>query len=482
VSALKQAIVGDQGVGEITPTQPHGEGADVMGATVLTLPTAAVAVPTTTRKRLLGGVYPAAVALSMMNSHYVVGRTGQETAIYRRTEGGLLVFVPDRQFKLEVANIFVKPPSGSGKPISVEKFWKEHPQRCELELVFKPGGTIEPGEINQWLGFGIVPRKTRRKIWSLLRHIWKVICRCNKAKFKDVIRWLAWAVQNPDKPAGVVLVLVSRKEGTGKTTVGLLMVEIFGRHGALVDDKDRLLGRFNDWLEFTCFVLAEEVLWAGDHRTADKLKSLITAETIQVERKHGACRQVKNRLHMIMTTNHEFAVPAGVEDRRYFVLDVSDEHARDDAWFGRLYRDLDDGGREEFLDFLQTVRLGTWHPREILKTTETAEQQRMSGDSVSQWSQACINADALVDGSNGVGCFPLGQRISTKILRGTYASYCKQYGLRPSNEELFGKACTQMFGARVRLAPDNMQRRPWGYDVPAGDQWQEKLDARLGIQ
>ena len=28
-----------------------------------------------------------------------------------------------------------------------------------------------------------------------------------------------------------------------------------------------------------CFVLAEEILWAGDHKTADKLKSMITAPT-----------------------------------------------------------------------------------------------------------------------------------------------------------------------------------------------------------
>jgi len=473
MSALKQAFTGEHEYDAHSVGQEAEEAAQNGAA------------PTTTRKRLRGGVYPAAEALSLMNSHYVVGRTGQETAIYRRAESGLLVFVPNDQFTLEVANIFVKSPNGSGKPTPVEKFWKQHRQRCELDLVFKPGGTIEAGEINQWLDFGVVPRQTRRRIRSLLRHIWKVICRCNKAKFKDVIRWLAWAVQNPDKPAGVVMVLVSRKQGTGKTTLGLLMVQIFGPHGALVDDKDRLLGRFNDWLEFTCFVLAEEVLWAGDHRTADKLKSLITAETIQVERKFGGCRQVKNRLHMIMTTNHEFAVAAGVGDRRYFVLDVSDEHARDQAWFDRLYRDLNDGGREEFLDFLQSVQLGTWHPREIVKTTETTEQQRMSGDSVSQWSQACVNADRIVGVPRGpYGIEPthdLNTRTSSQVLREAYAGYCRQHGLRAVNEEVFGKACTQMFGARVRLAPNNTQHRPWGYDIPDGDKWQEKLDARLGI-
>jgi hypothetical protein len=180
-----------------------------------------------------------------------------------------------------------------------------------------------------------------------------------------------------------------------------------------------------------------------------------------------------------MTTNHEFAVPAGVGDRRYFELDVSDEHACDKAWFDRIYRDLDDGGTEEFLDFLQGLALGNWHPREILKTTETTEQQRMSGDSVVQWSQACVNADAIV----GAQCsLDLGKRISSKELKDAYAGYCRQHGLRPVNEEVFGKACTQMFGPRIRLSPNNSNRRPWGYDVLDGDKWQEKLNARLGIK
>jgi hypothetical protein len=84
------------------------------------------------------------------------------------------------------------------------------------------------------------------------------------------------------------------------------------------------------------------------------------------------------------------------------VYDVSEEHACDKAWFDPLYQDLNDGGIGEFLYFLQNLKLGDWHPRQILRTSETIEQQRMSGDSVSQWSQACILADAVIGGT-GLG-------------------------------------------------------------------------------
>ncbi len=355
------------------------------------------ALPSHKRETLRGGKYSPVNALAILNSHFFIGKNNQETAVFRINDDDSATFMQPEQFKLEIQNIFVTPRGGgSAKPIPAEKFWKEHEHRHEKLIVFKPAGATGPHEFNLWRGFGVEPRVGWQKQRHLLRHIREVICRRDKQKFKYLIRYLAWAVQHPDRHAGVVIVLKSRKQGTGKSTLGKVMLDIFGPHGALIDDKERLLGRFTDWLENVCFVVAEEILWAGDHKAADKLKSVITGDTIQIERKFGSCRQVPNRLKVIATTNHDHAVAAGVRDRRNVVYDVSDERVGDKAWFDGLYRDLAAGGTSEFLHFLQRVRLGDWHPRQILKTAETIEQQRMSGDSVSQWSQACIMADAIV--------------------------------------------------------------------------------------
>jgi hypothetical protein len=109
----------------------------------------------------------------------------------------------------------------------------------------------------------------------------------------------------------------------------------------------------------------------------------------------------------------------------------------------------------------------------------------MSADSISQWARACIEADAIIGGSQS--SYPtshdLGMTLASEELRAAYTGYCKQQALRAVNIVSFGMACTEMFGPRRRLkAQPNSNRRPHGYDVPTGNKWRRKLDKRLGIK
>ncbi len=105
------------------------------------------APPPKPRPPLQGGVLSEADAIDVLNAHYFIGKSKQETAIFRINGDGSVAFVPNEQFKLEVQNIFVQG-RGSARPGPVEKFWKESPHRRERKLVFKPGGTTGPDEFN----------------------------------------------------------------------------------------------------------------------------------------------------------------------------------------------------------------------------------------------------------------------------------------------------------------------------------------------
>ncbi len=119
-----------------------------------------------------------------------------------------------------------------------------------------------------------------------------------------------------------------------------------------------------------------------------------------------------------------------------------------------------------------------WHPRQLPKTNEAVEQQRFSADSISQWAQACIDADAIV-GHPILGSQPLGQLYPSNGLYDAYKNYCKHH---PASNVVFGKALTQMFGAPTRQnVGGSGNGRPRTYRVPDADSWQAALDRRLGI-
>jgi hypothetical protein len=331
--------------------------------------------PTPVPPPLTGGTYDPVAALALMNSRFFVSERDGEIGIYRIEDDGSITHLTREHLELLLANFFVE--SKGAKPVPIVKFWLQHPQRRNCSrIVFDPSGQIAPGEYNEWGGFSVEPKKGTRKQRRLLQHIYRIICKREKHKFKYLMKWLAWSVQNPHRHAEVIVVLMSSTEGSGKSTLGKVMLIIFGRrHGLLVDDKQQLLGQFNSHLEITCFVLGEEVFWAGDPRTADALKSRTTADTITIDEKYRQRRQVPNRLHVMLTTNHTWAISAGVQARRFFVVEVSDEVAQDKNWFDPLYRDLEDGGTAEFLHLLLSLKLGDWHPRNVPKTAELVEQQ-----------------------------------------------------------------------------------------------------------
>ena len=415
-------------------------------------PTVAVATPER-RKRLLGGIYDSTTALDLLNSHYMIGRSKQETAIFRITDDNRLLLVPQKQFELEVGNIFIQ--SSEGKHIPADKFWIENPRRHQRGLVFKPDGNTQPNEYNLWRGFAVEPRKGWQKQRRLLRHIFHVICCGDKEKFKYVMKWLAWCVQNPDKAPGTVIVLISRKQGAGKSTLGIVMARMFGEHGDIIDDRQTLLGQFNDSIEHKSFILGEEILWASDHRTTDKFKSRITAPTFKIERKFGSKRDIPNKLHIMLTSNHDHAVAAGTADRRLVVLYVSEKYAQDSEWFDPLYADLKDGGDGEFLYLLQNLRLGDWHPRQQLKTRETAIQQRMSADSITQWAQACVEADELV--GEPTKTINLNNRISSENLRTSPThGFANSTGCAPPTGKFLARHAPQCSALRGGARKENI--------------------------
>jgi hypothetical protein len=120
----------------------------------------------------------------------------------------------------------------------------------------------------------------------------------------------------------------------------------------------------------------------------------------------------------------------------------------------------------------------------------------MGGDTVLEWMQLCIDADAIkLEETKNQRAIKLGSDhkpawVATNYLYESYLATCRQQGTwYPVSKEFFGAVLTRTIGPchRSTTAPEMMfgqgtrPRRPYGHYIPSGEKWQGLLDARLYI-
>jgi Bifunctional DNA primase/polymerase, N-terminal/Family of unknown function (DUF5906)/Primase C terminal 2 (PriCT-2) len=260
--------------------------------------------------------------------------------------------------------------------------WKGKKKYNAIDLI--PKGPCPPDTFNLWRDFG-VPDEPHP--WPLFaQHIKEVIADGDKEAAIYIIRWCAWAVQNPDLPAEVALVLQGGK-GAGKgKAFAVPIMDLFGTHGMHITSRNSLTGHFNAPLRDCLLLFADESFWAGDRQGESSLKALLTEKTLMIEHKGLDPIPWRNRLHVIMAANAEWVVPASHDERRYAVFKVSDKHAQEEAYFKPLYNELyKNGGLSGLLHDLKRLDLGDWHPRRVIKTAALQQQKEESLSAYASW-------------------------------------------------------------------------------------------------
>ena len=278
--------------------------------------------------------------------------------------------------------------SKDGNPVYAPagKWWLQHPMRRQYEtVVFAPNEAVDDlEEFNLWRGLAVTPAAGD---WSLLRRLlWEALASEDTRHFEYILRWLAFAAQHPEKPAEVALVFKGGR-GIGKSTIGHVMRRIFGQHGMNVTHSRHLHGNFNDHLHDCCLLFADEAVAPGDREAEQMIKVMITEPTMLIEPKGLGKFLARNRLHVIMASNERWVVPAGADERRFAVFDVSphlavppgaaSDHQSARFWKA-LYAEMDGGGIAAFLEHLSSVNLDGWHPRDQVPQTSGLLDQKVS--------------------------------------------------------------------------------------------------------
>lgn len=266
--------------------------------------------------------------------------------------------------------------------VQLGKFWLGNQNRRQYRtIVFAPGREA-PDSYNLWRGFACEARAGECGLF--LSHVRENICGGNDDYYEYLLSWMARCVQRPDSPGEIAVVLRGRM-GVGKGKLVKTFGSLWGRHFMPVSDPRHLTGNFNAHLRDCVVLFGDEAFFAGDRRHESILKTLVTEETINIEAKGIDVEVFPNYVHMLLASNSDWVVPAGADDRRYFVLDVMDAKAQDTGYFAAIDAELDGGGREALLHALMTRDLKDFEVRRVPKTAALQDQKLLSLSPTEEW-------------------------------------------------------------------------------------------------
>lgn len=385
--------------------------------------------------------------LDRFNSKYAVVNEGGKTLVFQEVrdtvlERDIIERITFQDFKNYHMNLKIQVGfNKEGDPIQQErgKWWLSHPKRRTYEgVVMDPTGAVHQDKWNLWKGFAIQPEAGD---WTLLHaHIRDIICSKDPALFSYVMGWLARMVQQPNKQGEVGLVMRGKK-GAGKSTLGKWMMRIFGQHSIQITQAKHLTGNFNAHLRDAVFVFADEAFFAGDKAGEGALKAIITEDFITVEAKHQNAVTVKNMTHIIMASNSDWVVPASEDERRYCIMDVSNDRLKDTPYFVALNAQADNGGLSAMLHALLQWDISSFNHRAIPQTEALAEQKRMSMDSLHKWWFDVLNRGYVYRSRYGAQRLTVWmQDVSNDLLMSSYQQWCGDNSVRyPETKEAMSK-------------------------------------------
>jgi hypothetical protein len=404
--------------------------------------------------------------LTMMNDrHAIIGNIGGKCRVIEEIDDDILkrsrlTMSSFEDLRNRYSNIRI--PVGTtdkGLPVLVPlgKYWLDHKMRRQFDTMkFMPQGDL-PGVYNLWRGFSFEPRPGDCSMY--LEHLKQNVCSGVEAYYEYLIHWMARTVQFPASPGEVAIVMRGGK-GTGKSVMATVFGRLFGRHNLHVANPSHLVGNFNAHLRDVIVLFADEAFFAGDKKHESVLKMLITEDSIPIEAKGVDVETYPNYVHLIMAANDPHVIRASGDERRYFVLEVGEGKKQDKKYFADMFKQMEDGGYEALLYYLQEIDLEGFQVRDV-PTTDALQEQKMLSMSVDEewWFRKIQNGRILDSDDKWYDAVPCDSLIND------FTAYAEKWKFnRRGNETSLGRflsrVCPHVTREQKRISMD--ERDPEG--------------------
>lgn len=375
-----------------------------------------------------------------------------------------------------------------GEPVMMPlgKWWLLQERRRQFEtIVFAPRQDPN-GSYNLWKGFTCEARKGDCSLYW--EHVRTNICNGDEDVFAYIVGWMARSIQQPDSPGQAAIVMRGRM-GTGKGIFAKAFGSLWGRHYMQITDPKHLVGSFNEHLRDCVVLFGDECFYAGDKKHESMLRGLITEEQIAIEGKFKDVETAPNYVHVILASNSNWVVPAGVDDRRFLVIDIGDQRIQDTAYFRAIIEQLEKGGREALLFDLLTKDLSDFNIWDIPRTKALQEQKLLSLSSEEEWWYDKLFHGQLIGDLEHAWT----ERIRRDLILDNYLTYTQRLGVgRRATSTALGKflrrACPEGWpktsqGTEVTEDPitgAEKRYRPYYYQFPRLEECRTWWDKNFG--
>jgi hypothetical protein len=247
--------------------------------------------------------------------------------------------------------------------------WKNDPTRKEFEkFEFLPGMKAPPHLYNLFRGFKVQPRQNDALIerWVFLIYL---VANKDEAVKNWLLDYLAHMFQKPYEKPGVAIV-VKGKKGSGKDTpfdkIGELLGDMFYNTGT---PEKSVFSSFNGMMMRNIMVKFEEATYGNGKTYEETLKYFITTPTLDIQKKGKDQFNVKNYSRFIFTTNNDIPVIVSDDERRYCLIQTSDEKRGDRAFWNETYAIMkQEGFNEALMYFLLNRDISNFEARNYPKT------------------------------------------------------------------------------------------------------------------
>ena len=349
------------------------------------------------------------------------------------------------------------------------EFWTGHARRHVYRRVAFTNRELPSDTLNLFRGLGVTPREGCCD--RILAHIREVICSSDAVATDGMLKLNAWQMQNIGKPSRVIVIVKTKKHQAGKgALLGETMLKIYGPAGFAPAAIDQVLGRFNDPIVGRVYIFLDEVMFSGDRRAADAIKSLATATIYGIETKGLPIIQCPVGVNFWAATNHEVAAFIEESDVRYWVLDVSEHRVGDTDYFTKLIEEIENGGREAFAHRLLNMDVSGFVPLRDVPKNNAAKREMIKRTinpfDARKWIEECCETRQLIGYrlGNSWAQWKAGEEHAFHVLANAYTEWQKgvRSPVRPEPTPIgsLGEVLTTAGFAATRTAAERRRKLP----------------------